>query len=560
MLRSFATHPERMVFFLAGIGFFCAALAAVIVGNSLFATVAISAAFLGLGALMAQAKLAPIGAAIALVGQAIALTGAFEGHPWQIDSHMVFFALLACLICLRNIPALLIAAGIIAVHHLSLTFVLPSLIYPSGGLQENLGRTVFHAVVVVVETAALVATVFQLRKLETKMQAQTVTLQDALDASEASREGVLASQAEAEAAKKEAEATQEKAEAALEQAQKAEAVRQAADAEKQKIEQEQRDLADTMNRQQAQVVEALRKALSALENGDLTTRITDKLPQEYQALAAGFNVAVQSLEDMVSEVADRAEQMNAGIRDIYSATDDLAQRTELQARDLSGTSEALEGLTKSVVLNTKSVDDVNQSSQSAQASAQVSGQVVTSAAEAMTAIQSEAQEIAKIVEIIEGISFQTNLLALNAGVEAARAGEAGLGFAVVASEVRALAQRSSESATDIRSLIERSARQVENGSQKITETVGSLQTVEATISEITEKMDVISGSTQSQSDGISSLNNSIANLGKVTQRNAALFKETNAACMKLAEGAKDLSGLTLRFRVSDKDSRSERAA
>jgi len=168
----------------------------------------------------------------------------------------------------------------------------------------------------------------------------------------------------------------------------------------------------------------------------------------------------------------------------------------------------------------------------------------------MEAIKTEATEIAKIVEMIEGISFQTNLLALNAGVEAARAGEAGAGFAVVASEVRGLAQRSSESANSIRTLIERSQAQVENGSNQITKTVGSLEAVEATISDITQKMEVISGRTHQQSDRISALNASVADMGSVTQRNAAMFEETNAACASLAQGAKGLRELTQQFQVS----------
>jgi methyl-accepting chemotaxis protein len=72
----------------------------------------------------------------------------------------------------------------------------------------------------------------------------------------------------------------------------------------------------------------------------------------------------------------------------------------------------------------------------------------------MGEIRQSSQRIAEIIGTIDGISFQTNILALNAAVEAARAGEAGRGFAVVASEVRALAQRTSSAAREIKVLIE----------------------------------------------------------------------------------------------------------
>ena len=242
--------------------------------------------------------------------------------------------------------------------------------------------------------------------------------------------------------------------------------------------------------------------------------------------------------------------MEAEVREISSATNDLARRTEVQAANLTQTSDALNSLTRSVQENALSVEEAHRSSLGAQSSAQASGTVVAKASEAMQAIKTEAGEIAKIVTLIESISFQTNLLALNAGVEAARAGEAGAGFAVVASEVRGLAQRSSDSATSIRALSERSGAEVQNGSDQIIETVGSLKTVESTISEITAKMNLITDSTQSQSDQISSLNGSIAEMGAVTQKNAAMFEETNAACTKLADGAKALRALPQHFQVS----------
>ncbi|MFK7837358.1 MAG: methyl-accepting chemotaxis protein [Sulfitobacter sp.] len=513
----------------------------------------ISLGFIVLGALAArsQPRLVPIGAALALIGQAIAFTAAFQGHSWQIDSHMMFFALLACLVMLRSIPTLLVATVVVALHHLSLSYLMPSLIYPAGDFMQNIGRTVMHAVIVVLETAALVATVHQLQRQREIMRSQKAALEDSLKASAVSQEQTLASKSAAEAAQKEAQDAQKAAEAALAQAKEADQVRQTTEVERQKLDEVRRKSDEAKSAEQAQVVDALRVALTRLEGGDLTTRIAQKLPQEYQALGVEFNSAVHALEELVSAVSLQSEQMSAEVREISAATDDLAHRTQEQARKLTDTVDALDDLTQSVLENAKSVDYANQSSQGAQTSAQTSGEVVSRAADAMQAIKTEAGEIAKIVELIEGISFQTNLLALNAGVEAARAGEAGRGFAVVASEVRNLAQRSSESATSIRSLINRSAEQVENGSEKITETVSSLDVVGQTIADISGKMEVISGSTQEQSQKISSLNASIAEMGGVTQRNAEMIKETNAACSNLAKGAETLNALTGKFRVSD---------
>ncbi|MEM6889674.1 MAG: hypothetical protein AAF636_16250 [Pseudomonadota bacterium] len=128
-----------------------------------------------------------IGAATALLGQAISLTAAFQGHPWQIDSHMLFFALLACLIFLRSVPALLTGTALTAVHHLSLAMFLPAMVYPDGGTLQNLGRTILHAIILLLETAVLVVTVLVLKKMEGEMRDRNSELESALAGSEKTR-------------------------------------------------------------------------------------------------------------------------------------------------------------------------------------------------------------------------------------------------------------------------------------------------------------------------------------------------------------------------------------
>ena len=557
-----ATSPVRTIFITAAAMLPCIALIAAFVGGGAISSAIVSMAFLAFGYTMgrSQPNLFAIGAAVALIGQAIAFTMAFQGHPWQIDSHMLFFALLACLVGLRSIPALIGGAVVIAVHHVSLTVLMPSLVYPSGGFIENIERTAIHAVIVVFETVALVIVVRELQHMNKEMETKADELEQSLKLSDASRQDAHLSQKDAVSAKEEAQAAKEKAESSLARLNEAETTRLSLEAHRQKnqeIEAE-RDLARTQ--EQAAIVDALRLGLAQLEAGDLTTRIVKDFPAQYEELKDGFNTAVQSLEDMVSEVASRSTQMDFEIHEISTSTDHLARQTEDQAMTLSNISKALKDLTKTVNDNVRTVAEVNTSSQDAQSSASKSGDVVSDASVAMEAIQGGSQEISKIIEVIDAISFQTNLLALNAGVEAARAGESGRGFAVIASEVRALAQRSSESATDIRALINRSESQVAKGSQKIADTVSALKEVVAAVLGTTSKMDVIAQSSQTQSVEISTLNSSISDLGSATQLNAAKFEETNAACINLAKSATALRELTQKFQTSGTETRKSKVA
>lgn len=91
--------------------------------------------------------------AVALMGTVAALVYAMAGHPWQIDMHMYFFAALAMLAAMCDWRALIVAAAVAAVHHLSLNFVLPEIVFPGG---SDFFRVVFHAVIVVLETGVLI--------------------------------------------------------------------------------------------------------------------------------------------------------------------------------------------------------------------------------------------------------------------------------------------------------------------------------------------------------------------------------------------------------------------
>ncbi|MBY0394993.1 MAG: methyl-accepting chemotaxis protein, partial [Thermoleophilia bacterium] len=214
---------------------------------------------------------------------------------------------------------------------------------------------------------------------------------------------------------------------------------------------------------QRRVVDRLRVALSALAEGDLTSRIDDAFDADYETLRADFNAAVERLSQAIAAVVDNAQSIRGEVKEISNAASDLSRRTEKQAATLEQTAAALDQLTSSVKSAAEGAAEANRVVADARQSAEASGTVVQQTVSAMAEISSSSERISKIISVIDDIAFQTNLLALNAGVEAARAGEAGRGFAVVASEVRALAQRSSDAAREINDLIAASSTQVRKG-------------------------------------------------------------------------------------------------
>ena len=300
---------------------------------------------------------------------------------------------------------------------------------------------------------------------------------------------------------------------------------------------------------QAHMARHLGDGLTALALGDLTHRIHTPFPAQYEPLRQNYNTALDRLSEALVEVLS----VTAGIRndaaEMNAAAEDLSRRTEGQAATLEETAAALDELTASVRSAAESAASADQSARAAHREAEESGRVVTDAVEAMGQIETSSRQISQIIGVIDEIAFQTNLLALNAGVEAARAGEAGRGFAVVASEVRALAQRSSEAAREIKTLISASSRQVENGVTLVGQAGGTLKAIVAGVNNIAEQVSALAQSSREQATGITEINSGVTMLDQVTQQNAAMVEESTAASHSLHRAAESLAALMQRFRL-----------
>lgn len=332
--------------------------------------------------------------------------------------------------------------------------------------------------------------------------------------------------------------------------------------ERQRTEKERREVEEAerakLAEEQARVVRALASGLQNLAGGKFHTRIDDSFPPSYERLRTDFNDAAATLSELIDNVGESTETMDGNIEEISTAATSLSQRTEGTAATLETTAKALERL--SIAVNEASegagradslVKSANQTARSGQA-------VVDRTVDAIGEIAESSAEISKIIDLIDDISFQTNLLALNAGVEAARAGDAGRGFAVVASEVRALAQRSTEAARKIDTLISQSSQKVTSVVGMASEAGTALQSIVASVDDLAGQVGLIAQSSTEQASELSGINSSMRQLEKATQQNVAMFEETAAATLALRNESRTLSDLVRQ--IDAKDHRPIRAA
>ncbi len=301
--------------------------------------------------------------------------------------------------------------------------------------------------------------------------------------------------------------------------------------------------------QEALIIASVGVGLNALAKGDLTHRVTADLTGPLSKLKEDFNEAAPKLQETLSAVVRSIDTISTGALQIERASDDLSHRTESQAASLEETAAAFEEITVTLKATAQNASRASAVVAKTKTAAQASGQVVGATISAMGEIEQSSKQITDIIGVIDEIAFQTNLLALNAGVEAARAGDAGKGFAVVASEVRALAQRSSQAAKEIKSLINASSAHVGSGVKFVGQSGEALKEIVNEVVEISALVAEIALATKQQSAGIEEVNTAISQMDQMTQQNAAMVEESTAASHALAAEARSLASLVTSFEV-----------
>ncbi len=285
----------------------------------------------------------------------------------------------------------------------------------------------------------------------------------------------------------------------------------------------------------ASAINHLSSTAAAMSQGRLDAQITVELRGELESLRNDLNIALRTLSEAVSLAKQTAGVVSGTSVELVEGGDQLNRRSQTQAASLEETAAAMEEIAASVAQTDEQAANASGQAANVKQLAEGCAASMVDLEAAMRRSLASSAAIEGAVQLIQSIAFQTNLLALNAAVEAARAGEQGRGFAVVATEVRALAQRASTGASQIRDLIQSARDDIALGSQRAGVSLDALNAMQAALAKLTEAVIDIARAAREQSSGIGQVNQVIMELDGITQQNAAMAEKSAASATGMQE-------------------------
>jgi len=297
--------------------------------------------------------------------------------------------------------------------------------------------------------------------------------------------------------------------------------------------------------------EELTQVVKSLVRQDGTVNLAAADRKVTSAAAVSLVEALQHVRQMIGMVQSASSEIRSASSEIASGNLALSQRTEQAASEIQQTAASIDEVSGTLSKSNESARQANTLASEASDVAAQGGAAVTRVVETMSAIQDSSRKITDIIGVIDGIAFQTNILALNAAVEAARAGEQGRGFAVVASEVRNLAQRSATAAREIKQLITSSVQQVEAGSALVSNAGQTIEKVVSQVRDVSVLINKITSVSAEQAAGMSQISQAMGVLDGSTQQNAAQVEQVSAAATALSQQAEQLVSALARFERGD---------
>jgi len=307
----------------------------------------------------------------------------------------------------------------------------------------------------------------------------------------------------------------------------------------------------------------LQEVMRSIAQGKLNVRAKEEGDNELTRLAQDINRTTIQLSNTVSTLVGISNN-------VASAATELATVMTQAERNAQQQRNEIEQVASAVTELSSTADNVNQNAaladelardthkrveqglalftENSRATERMSHSI-ENAANVVTRLKTQSEQIGQVIEVIQGISEQTNLLALNAAIEAARAGETGRGFAVVADEVRLLAARTQSSTKEIQTIIEELQNQSQSANNGMQETLKMLSQnqalsaeVQSVLGGITDAVNQINGANaqvataaEEQSCVTADIHRNITNIHEIVSQSSAGISQSASASNELSE-------------------------
>lgn len=278
--------------------------------------------------------------------------------------------------------------------------------------------------------------------------------------------------------------------------------------------------------------------------GDLTKRLDTNTDKEFAELARGFNTFTQTLQSQIQQLKAIGAEIMYGTEQTVMGAQESARAVTQQLQELEQLATAMHEMAVTATEVANNAQSAAAAAHEADEASQDGSKVVSDTTRSIDALSARIEQaveevkglevatgnIETILKVINDIADQTNLLALNAAIEAARAGESGRGFAVVADEVRTLAQRTQQSTTEIRNMIE----QLQSGASAVS---AAMNESKYTADDAVQKAQLANESLQRIRGAIQRISDMNMQIASAAEEQSLVAEEINTNTVKI----KDLS-------------------